>query len=338
MTFTRRIIWSACAALALAPPAGHAAGSGSTAERHQMSMYKVEEDLSLDAVDIGTTSLSCRDGDYAVDGMWRIAHTDFNPQLDDEAPEGGWNAYNGIQPWDSHSVGASTWRFTLYNDTSETAQVKLYVTCLNARVAPADRDAHTHRLTVGPLETAGHTLSATSPAIVQAGDFDCPAPAIAVAPGFEVTRGDLRVFRSAPAASSLRAWEWGFYPQAPATRVTTSIRCLRLASTADGATRRHFHRLVVREREGAIDVPADTTADLTAQCSPYEKGLIGIFDVRPDAAWTAPMGGHRLWYLGMEPQIKSRVFKVWDTDADTSWAGRFGLVCVNDRIGRRVLA
>lgn len=336
MQLARRIIWSTLVALVLAPAAAQASGSGSTAERHQMSMYKVEYDMSLDAVDIGTTSLECHGKDYALDGMWRVTYTDFNAQLDDEAPPGGWNDYNGIQIWDSHSTGPGSWRFTVYNNTSETAQVKLWVTCINYKVQPADRDAHRHHLNLGPLKTINHTFSGTTPVSVKAANFTCPADTIAVAPGFEVTQGQLRVWKSAPFNSNISAWSWGFYQQG-LTKVTTSIRCLDLSSTTN-ATPAHFHRLVVTARDQMISLPPNTVSEVKADCSPYEKAMVGSFDVKLGNPWTSPFSGHFLWFLGMEPQIKSRVFKVWNVDAVTSWTGRFGAVCVNDRIGRRVLA
>lgn len=336
MQALRRIIWSTLAVLALSPAGAFAAGSGSTAERHQMSMYKVEHDMSLDAVDIGTTSLTCPKGDLAIDGMWRVTYTDFNPQLDDEAPAGGWNDYNGIDVWDSHSVGQSAWRFTVYNETSETAQVKLWVTCLNRKVQPADRDAHRHKLVLGPLQTAEHSFGGTAPAEFQAAGYECPAGTMVVAPGFWVTKGGVRVYESVPTDDDLTAWEFGFYPQEP-SKVETSVRCLQLASTDDGAPS-HHHNLVVRLRDTDIALTPNLVNRPVQHCGELEKGLLGLFDVRLANPWTAPYSGHHLWFLGMEPQIKSRVFKVWNTDAVTSWTARFGAVCVNDRIGRRVLA
>jgi hypothetical protein len=336
MQLSRRIIWSTLVALVLAPAAAHASGSGSTAQRHQMSMYKVEYDMSLDAVDVQSTSLACDGKDLALDGMWRVTYTDFNAQLDDEAPPGGWNDYNGIQVWDSHSVGPGTWRFTVYNNTSETAQVKLWVTCINYKVQPAEGNAHRHHLNLGPLKTANHTFSGTTPVSVKAANFTCPSDTIAVAPGFEVTQGELRVWKSAPFNASISAWAWGFYQQGT-TKVTTSVRCLDLASSTD-STPAHFHRLVVTARDQMVSVPADKVSEIKADCSDYEKAMLGIFDVKLGNSWTSPFSGHFLWFLGMEPQIKSRVFKVWNVDASTSWTGRFGAVCFNDRIGRRVLA
>lgn len=336
MQFVHRIIWSAVAALALTPAASLAGGSGSTAERHQMSMYKVEQDMSLDAVDIGTTSLTCPKGDLAVDGMWRVTYTTFNPQLDDEAPAGGWNDYNGIQVWDAHSVGQTTWRFTVYNDTSETAQVKLWITCLNRKVQPADRDAHVHKLVLGPLKTATHSFGGTSPVSYKAGGHTCAADEMAVAAGFWVTQGNVRVYKSVPMASDLRAWEWGFYPQA-SSQVQTSVRCLKLDST-DDATPTHHHALVTDLREATLPTTPNLVNRPGFECGQLEKALLGLFDVKLANAWTAPFAGHHLWYLGQEPQIKSRVFKVWNVDAVTPWTARIGAVCVNDRIGRRVLA
>jgi hypothetical protein len=337
MHLARRIIWSTLVVLALAPAAAQASGSGSTAQRHQMSMYKVEYDMSLDAVDVGTTSLYCNGKDLALDGMWRVTYTDYEPELEDEpTPPGGWNDYNGIQVWDSHSTTESSWRFTIYNETSETAQVKLWITCINYKVQPADRDAHKHHLNLGPLKTANHTFSGTTPVSVKAGNFNCPSDTIAVAPGYEVTQGSLRAYKSVPFNAAISAWTWGFYQQGT-TKVTTSIRCLDLASSTD-ATPSHFHRLVVTARDQTISLPPGIVSEVKADCSSLEKAMVGIFDVKLGNAWTSPFSGHFLWYLGMEPQIKSRVFKVWNVDAATPWTGRFGAVCFNDRIGRRVLA
>lgn len=336
MQLARRIVWPTLAALALIPAAAHAAGSGSTAERHQMSMYKVEYDMSLDAVDVQSTQLDCNGKDLALDGMWRVTYTDFNPQLDDEAPPGGWNDYNGVHVWDSHSVGQGKWRFKIYNETSETAQVKLWITCLNYKVAPADRDAHRQTLSIGPLETANHTFGGHTPVSVKAAQHTCPSDTIAVAPGFELTQGNVGVWRSAPHHPNLRSWSWGFYQQGP-TKVTTSIRCLDLPSSTT-ATPSHFHRLVVTARSHTVATQPGIVNHVKFDCSPYEKAMVGIFDIRLGNAWGSPWDQHFLWFLGMEPQIKSREFKIWNVDAVTPWTARFGAVCVNDRIGRRVLA
>ncbi|MEY2433021.1 MAG: hypothetical protein QOC92_2746 [Acidimicrobiaceae bacterium] len=336
MHSARRIIWSTLAVLALAPAAAMASGSGSTAERHQMSMYKVEEDVSFDAVEVKTLSVACNGSDYALDGMWRVTQTDYEPQLEDQAtPPGGWNDYNGIQIWDSHSVGPGTWRFTIYNDTSEAAQVKVWVTCINKRVQPADRDAHTHKLVLGNTHFDTVSFSGTTPGTAKAGNWDCPHGSIAVAPGFEVLKGDMRVFKSVPGNNNLTNWKWGFYQQGFA-KIETSIRCLDLASTSD-ANPLHYHELVVNQRETNIGIQAGVKDEVKIDCSPYEKAMIGLFDVRAVGSWTSPFDQHWLWYLGMEPQIKSRVFRIWNVDSAV-WNARIGAICFNDRIGRRVLA
>ena len=54
----------------------------SASAAHDLGIYKVEQQVDI-ASDMVTADLSCRDGDIALDGMWRIDHADYDE--DDEA-------------------------------------------------------------------------------------------------------------------------------------------------------------------------------------------------------------------------------------------------------------
>jgi len=130
---SHRIVWSALVALAVLPAASAFAGNsaGGVAQRHLLDMYKVEQFVGLDAGDSADgLQVKCPNGDYAVDGMWRIDQVNFNAQIDDQGPFGDWNRYNGVDVFQSESVAKDTWEFTLVNNTDEDAQAKVWVTCL----------------------------------------------------------------------------------------------------------------------------------------------------------------------------------------------------------------
>ena len=72
--------------------------------------------------------------------------------------------------------------------------------------------------------------------------------------------------------------------------------------------------------------------DVTLSCGQTEKGLLGAFDIRyGHDDWTADYDSHQLWYIGMEPQLKSRVFHIWNHSDDTDYKALLGLVCFDDR-------
>lgn len=330
------------AALSLAIPAtasangsGYHGGSQNldselVAQRHGLDMYKVEQFVDLQENDeIDGLQLKCAHGDYAVDGMWRVDQVNFNFQIDDPGPWGDWNRYNGVDVTESRSVAKDTWSYTFLNNTAEKAQAHVWITCLGRQTQSAEHDAHKHAITLSDRYDHTDLIGAGEVAEVDAGAHKCDNGEIVVAPGFIVPDGVIKLYRSWPSAN-LRKWRIGFYTTGD-PNVTTSIRCLKVKTEK---TSGHRHTLQVRFRASSISVKRHFVDQLKVDCGQTEKGLVGAFDILGDHDWDAGYEDHMLWYIGQEPQIKSRVFHVWNHD-DSEWDGDFGLVCFDDRVSRR---
>src|SRR4051812_23321732 len=123
------------AAMVLAVAALPASASAVTATKHHLDMYKAEQHITLPEYDSGTYTLSCPNGDIAADGMWRIDEVGpYNAQLadDDELP---WNIATGVSVLAAFPSGNSTYTYKFSNNTSETAQLKIWVTCLGKKTS-----------------------------------------------------------------------------------------------------------------------------------------------------------------------------------------------------------
>lgn len=339
---SHRIVWSLVAALAVSPAAaqangghhhhsgnGYVAGQGIGSQSHLLDMYKVEQFVGLAAGDMADgLQVSCPNGDYAVDGMWRIDQVNFNDQIDMEGPYGPWNRYNGVDVMESQSVATDTWEFTLVNNTDEDAQAKVWITCLGRQTAP---DTYRHRLILSDLYTDTRHVGVGDAQEVYAGDHTCASDEVVVAPGFDSDSGTVKLYRSWPDGNGLQRWTLGFYGITD-PNVTTSARCLKLTTDYQGSgSKRHRHKLRVRFRQAQPKLYRGQVSQVKVDCGQTEKGLVGAFDVRADDSWTGDYDGHRIGYLGQEPQIKSRVFHLMNLDDSTDYRAMIGLVCFDDR-------
>lgn len=329
----RKLIISLGSLLALALPAtAVAAGTNSSAQKHELRMYKVERFVAVDAVDYNDqVDLSCNGDDIAVDGMWRIEEVHYNPQIHEFA----FNRYADVSVFRSFSTGDGDWRFGVRNDTEEVAQVKLWVTCLGRSTEGAE-EGHRHDFTVTPLRESTVALAAGSVTELDAGNETCAADEVGIAAGFDVAAAaPVRLYRSWPGRADLRSWKLGFYaPEDP--NVTTSLRCLNFRTTRAGV-RNHRHALRWRLAKFTTSLSKDYVHTPKQDCGQIEKALIGVFDIRGSYGWGAGYGDHWLWFLGMEPQIKSRVFHVWNHSKTNAYQATFGAICVNDKSGNRIL-
>lgn len=341
---SHRIVWSAVLALAAFPAAAQAGGSGHHgggfyqagqgigAQSHLLDMYKVEQFVGLAAGDTADQlQVSCNNGDYAIDGMWRADQVNFNWQIDDPGPYGEWNKYNGIDVSESQSVAKDTWEFTITNNTSEDAQAHVWITCLGRKTAP---DTSQHDLILSKLYTDDRHVAVGDAQEVYAGDHECASDEVVVAPGFVSDSGVIKLYRSWPDGNGLQRWTLGFYGVTD-PNVTTSARCLKLTTDYQGSGyKKHRHKLRVRFRQSNPKLTQNQVNDVTLSCGQTEKGLLGAFDIRyGHDDWTADYDSHQLWYIGMEPQLKSRVFHIWNHSEDTDYKALLGLVCFDDRTG-----
>jgi hypothetical protein len=354
-------VTGALAALALLP----ATAGANTASLHHLRMYKAEQHVTIGEAETNTYTLKCDSPDYAVDGMWRVDQVAYNPQLDDFGP---WDRFNGVDILQSEYTKFSStsygYTFKVSNNSEDDAQLKLFVTCLGATTESAGSPAHTHTISppVAGTATASNTgtdyQDSTNKGRWYSESSACPT-GIAVAPGFRIDNGSAKIYRSYPKEAGeppigdpagpdpvldLTRWTWGFYSHVnTGLDIKTSIHCLDLTT---GSSQSHVHKLKPKFRhndrwDGSNqNLPHDSTTSLRVNCGEQEKGLVGGFDVDPSLAFDVPAGGpysfwYPHWFLGMDPQIKSRNFYVQNTrPVLDSWI-KLGVLCFNDRVGKQ---
>jgi len=307
------------AAIVLALAALPASASAVTATKHHLDMYKVEQHVTLPEYDTSTYTLACPNGDIAADGMWRVDEVGpYNAQLadDDEDP---WTIADGVSVTAAFPKDNETYEFVIRNNTSENAQLKLFVTCLGSKTSA---DTHQHNLvTTSPFWTAHHFNNTGLQPMPHGGV--CGPGEIVISPGFRINDGSARIVGSYGSAN-LRDWTWKFRVGSPNIDVDVFARCLKL-TTADypGAPKNHRHKLYAYLRTSPIQHhdKGNGVWEHQISCRDDQKGLVGGFDVSGNPNW---------WWLGMDPRIKTRAFKTFGTGA----GGSYSLVCVNDRTSR----
>ena len=309
---------AAGAVIALALAALPASASAVTATKHHLDMYKAEQHVTLPEYDTSTYTLSCPNGDIAADGMWRVDEVGpYNPQLadDDELP---WTIADGVSALAAYPSGNSTYTFVFSNNTSENAQLKLFVTCLGSKTSA---DPHQHPLVTTAFVTNNHTT-------VAGGQFDyphansCDSGDVVISPGFRINSGSARIVGSYGSAN-LRDWTWKFRVGEP-TSIDVFARCLKgFTGHFGGAPKNHRHKIYAYLRTAPVEHfnKGNGVWEHQISCRDDQKGLVGGFDVSHDPHW---------WWLGMDPRIKARAFKTFGTGA----GGTYSLICVNDRTSR----
>ena len=315
--------------------------------RHFLEMYKVEKviDIEGDGLEVihnddshvycddNDTPLNFADDDLATDGMWKVVDVDQD--------EFGSRPFTDVKVYASYGDAnqPSKWHFEFENRAEGRAQLKMYVTCLGWKTAP---NSHQHEWTW----TGHHTFSYVGVPTGQhafSSANNCPANHIAVSPGFQFdrTKGVGDIYRSGYSTTSYRDWTWGFYVEGPAD-LTLTFRCLQIKNGLGGSPS-HLHKLIYDFETGPAfsfpppntsiagdpPGPAQSVETRIRSCDSHEKGMVHYFNLEP-----VINGQHNLWFLGMDPRIKSRAYKVLNTNAAAQNA-HFGLMCFNDRTDRR---
>lgn len=336
MRVKARLVTGAVIALALA--ALPASASAVTATKHHLDMYKAEKHLTLGEMDTQTVTLSCNGSDIAADGMWRVDEVGpYNAQLadPDETP---WHLGTGVRVTQSESTSISTYTFKIENRTSENAQVKFWVTCIGEQTAA---DTHRHKLDVYTPTWHTFTNGAGSNEFYTTqwpGDgsaYGCNPGDLFIAPSWRVNSGDAESFASYPGTvgspgTDLSNWTFGFYVQPGAVDITVGGRCLKKSTLeVNGFPKKHLHKLYwnlkTTEDPSAPFNKGNGVWEHQISCAQDQKGLVGGYDVRNGGSWFS----HSQYWLGMDPRIKARAFKVYGGSG-----GNYYVVCVNDRTSR----
>jgi hypothetical protein len=339
-TRSRTFLIGAAVAALLAPVAIIAAVAGSASAAvgprpHEVYMYKVEKhvDLSGEYPDnVGHEDLSCNDGDYVLDGMWRVDHVDYaNPQLDMHGDERD-VYFDESYPDD---IDKSRWHFSFENYADGNAQIKLFLTCIRQRTEENAGHRHDIVVTNPGWDTTHHDEAP--------GDYQnwihanaCPSGSYAVAPGFSVKNGHkARIFGSWP-TDTFRSWQWAFVVEDDHTDIDVTYRCLS-GYVANSAGHRHQLPMTWRPYgynayETHLSTYGIQERRLSCDDGPYGeqfqdyKAMVGAF-------WTH--NPHHHWFLGMDPRPKTRAYSYfWDGVGDSTVS--LNVLCVKSRTGKQI--
>jgi hypothetical protein len=294
-------------------------------KRHFLKMYKVEEHLDLEGDEFKTVRLECTDPyDLATDGMWRIDHVDQDQY--GNQPLADIDVYAAY----SDPNDPAAYIFQVYNNSEGRAQMKLFLTCLGWKTEP---NSHQHKWSLKhPWRYYDYQRGLGQHAF-GSGNGDCGADEIAVSPGYEWRRGFGELYKSTAITADVRGWEWGFFvtlldDTTNDAEARVSFRCLKVKSSKYNF---HHHKIMWAFRPfwpaPFTKIQAETTETRTRSCGLHEKGMVHSFDLDPE------LYGQNVWYLGQDPRLKARAYKVRNDNTWDVWV-RFGLVCFNDRTSK----
>lgn len=301
----------AIAAAALIAPAVVALSSPAQAgsvKRHDVNIYKVEGFVELGGEypdNEAHEHLYCEDGDYAIDGMWKVDSYE-TPNADDGV-YGDKRSVRTTESWPD-ATDEEKWHYYFVNDGTGRATIKTFIVCLTPETG--ERAGHTHDITVNRYSVVGAVTdnTPTSPFPGCDGSHD-----VAVAPGFKVTSGSPRLTASYPEADP-RDWQWKFQG---AGDVTFYLSCLKSrvsneVGTGDDPAKPHTHDLDLAWMPGTPAVTSlavGTDQTLTRSAAWRDFAAVGAFWV--DNPFIVS-------YLGMDARGRKRDFKFWNAGASAS--------------------
>jgi uncharacterized repeat protein (TIGR01451 family) len=298
----------ACAFGTLAPGATRVVTITATADpiatphpgaTHQLTDGKVEQQLTLDAGETSTVSISCGSGQILTDGSVRV-----------DAVDQGTGDLADAQVLAAHGDGVAGYTATVHNAAPGQVQAKLFGNCLSATTSTDDGHAH-DVLVSAPVTVTQSVLAGHHDATLQCGAGRTP-----VVPGFDFGSADVKVVTSAPTADG-SGWHFAF-DVLEGTDATFSVRCLdKYLSVVDG----HTHRLSLERRTATVTVPAGQTVEVQVICGDDAKGIVGDYDIDPG-----------LVALGNDPRPKTRAFRFFNPTGGDLQA-RVGLLCLDGHTG-----
>lgn len=353
---TIKLATSALALVALLAPSSALAGRS-----HHLKLYKVEMHVDLEGQD-DTYTVECRNNDLALDGMWRIddveQDNDYawtpstgNPQFD---------VRRAVRPVQVRNNGDSAYDFKFTPESGGDVSMKLFITCLGEKTESVNGHTHKFTITGGGSDNvvAGNPIDPLITQLTaQYGDStsaSCGVNQVLVQPGFNVTAGDADLVTSRPLNRNARDWEWQWVTATPTFAATHTWRCLNLRSDTElpVSLNPHRHRIVKQFRTNDPVAPynggstpstppfvkKNAIAEVQLHCGEHYKGMVGGWHVGPGTPhdgggpYTSPNPGYGyLWFLGMDPRIKTRAFRFINADPMNDWRADLYLVCFKDR-------
>jgi choice-of-anchor A domain-containing protein/uncharacterized repeat protein (TIGR01451 family) len=264
-------------------------------QNEQLTIYKVEKQITMQAGTSTNESISCNAGDIISDAAVRIDHIDQ-----------GTGDFNDIEVSRLRSDSSASYEAHVTNHSTGQAQLKLFTVCLPGKT------------------TEGRSLTVSSPVtqtvVLSPGTHDlslnCPVGSTPVAPGIDVTGGRALILANAPVGDTGRKLTLKI--TGGSTTVTASIRCLQNKTSEVGGT---SSDLIFTHVTKPISVGAGEKATESLICGENAKGIVG--------GWEFDDG---LVPLGNDPQPKARVFYMWNPTSHPL-TGTLYLLCLEARTG-----
>lgn len=308
---------------------------GAALAAHDLRLYKVEKQVTIDS-DGAVETVSCTSSnDYALDGMWRIDHVDY----DEDVLFKDLIVSTDVLQAANASADPSRYDFAFTKNAIGRVQLKVFVTCLENRTA--SDASHTHGFNVSAQKVIG-------PASLAAGDHDfgdyqdaagprqftvdqdtatpgmqpCLPNEVVVSPSFTVSptspatevpdeygRPIASTLARLPAANgyaSRQTWRWKFRIAQPVD-VAVSVRCLKIKVTAAVPAGPSKHKLIVKRNKDATQpFGANSVSEKSLICGAHYKAVVAGWELAaPDFTW----------FLGMDPRIKSRAYRAFNSDS-----------------------
>ena len=285
-----------------------------------LRMYKVEKHVDLEGDSV--YNLKCPDGDFAIDGMWRIDQVDQDPDLPGDIRE-----YVAVYAAYPDSGNKSLYHFKIENLAGGNAQMKLFLTCLGHNTEP---NSYQVEWSLSNRKVDNHSGGPGLGSGFMPGGQQCGSGEQAVSPGFEFTSGVGRLVGSRTSFGGSepplgRNWSQVFVLDEP-SNWKTYMRCLDTKSQPGPAGQRH--RILARYAGGPTSnltmLGAGLTKEHQAVCGDHYKGMVHGFD-------TTPAYAPYLYFWGMDPRIKARAYQFFNHDYSNPIGIWTGLVCFKDR-------
>lgn len=293
---------------------------------HAVDVYKKEAWLALDGEypdSERAATISCHDGDYALDGMWLVdAYETPNP---DDGVAGDERDVR-VEASYSDAADPERWNFRFANLGTGRAQLKLFVTCLNSRSGMGSGHRHDLVVTDRPPSTNVllHELLPTRPM------DPCQPDELAVAPGFDFTSSSAQLLRSWPSTASTgdENWFWQFdVPWWDIVEATFYLRCLAPRTLPAAG---HVHALDLSWiKETGIDssqLPAGDDVHYDLRAGPHRDAVVGALQL-------SPFGFGTTTYLGADARGRRRTFTFWTLAPDNI---SLGVLTLGHRTGRQL--
>jgi hypothetical protein len=300
---------------------------------HQLRYYSVQQFVTIAGEypdNEKEVYLSCKSGDFAVEGTWAVDHVDdLNPDAEiNSGDERDVHVAQSLGYAENHLV--NWWYFKFVNNADGNAQVNVFLTCLDRETT--DNAGHKHLLSIGERRVA-------SVAAVPVNDVGtstlgaCPANSISVAHGFVTGvdgTGPSRLYRSWPTVGG--GWAWRFKNDSASVHsgAVGVDRCLSLRTQPAGAGG-HVHKLTAAFGPVNVDGVATTLPASEKVHSEFTCEAHNSFIVAGSMALTNPSIS---WYLGNSPRGRTHAHRFWNThEAPGTYVGGW---CLAMRTGKQV--